>query len=167
MDILHHAKSWAKAEVFSSRFFILFSVAFFLYSFWCYFNGTTAMASAYVLPMILTGSFLLAAGIGIYIANKRRVTSFEKDYHADKYAFIQSELVRTKKSLVEYRTVVFIAIPILIAIASVLVYYIEHPTLRSSCISFIAMALVILLVDSQANARLENYHAQLTSEIKK
>ena len=52
MDILKAATDWAKAEVFSSMFFIFFAILMLLGSLGFYGIGKTAMAKAYVIPML-------------------------------------------------------------------------------------------------------------------
>lgn len=56
IDILKTATDWAKAEMFSSGFFVLFGLAFCLssYCFWQF--GKTDTAKAYVIPLLVAGS---------------------------------------------------------------------------------------------------------------
>jgi len=107
MDILKIAIDWARAEVFSSRFFLLFGLAFLAGSIGFWQLGKSEIAKAYVLPMLIAGILLLAVGIGIYYANKTRVTSFVMIYESDPKAFVDSEIKRTQKSINEYKTIVF------------------------------------------------------------
>lgn len=161
MDIIKTSTDWAKAEVYSSKFFIFFGVSFLLYSIGSWQIGTSTMSSAYIIPTAIAGSLILAVGIGIFIANKSRVTNFEIAYNKSNIEFIKSEIARTEKSLNEYKNIVFKIIPVIIVIAALLIYFIDQPILRASCITIIAMMVVILGVDSMANARLEAYHEQL------
>lgn len=164
MNILNAATNWAKAEVLSSKFFIVFGIAFLLFSLAFWQMGTTPLSSAYILPTAIAGVLVLAVGIGIFVANKTRVTSFVTAYNDNPSEFIRSEIVRTEKSLKEYKNIVFIIIPIIVIIAALLIYYMEHALWRASCITIVAMMMVIILVDSMANARLESYHSQLKQE---
>ena len=123
--------------------------------------GKTAVAKAYIYPMLVAGVLLLTVGVGIYYANKSRVSSFVIAYNNDASAFVKSEIVRTEKSIGEYRTIVFKIIPIIIIVAALLIVFIDKPIWRAISITTIAMMLVILLVDSNANARIQAYKKEL------
>ena len=163
MEILKAAVEWAKAEVFSSRFFILFGVMFVIatLSFWQ--MGKTEIAKAFVIPTLVAGILLMTIGFGIFFANKSRVTSFETAYHHDPSAFVKAEISRTAQSMREYRTIVFKVIPFIIVAAALLMVFVDKPNWRAISITTIAMMVVILGVDSNANARIETYHEQLKS----
>lgn len=163
MDILKAATDWAKAEVFSSQFFILFAIMFLLASIGFWQLGKTDVAKAFVYPTLVAGLLLLAVGVGIFYANKTRITSFTTAYNTDAAAFVQSEITRTQQSMREYQTIVFKVIPIIIMVAALLIIFIDKPIWRAISITTIAMMVVILLVDNNANARIEAYHQQLVS----
>ena len=113
MDILKLATEWAKAEVFSTRFFIFFAVAFLLASLGFWQLGKTEIARAYIIPTLVTGTILLIIGSGLLYTNIQRVSQFETAYNEDRTAFVASEFERIEKALNEYRTIVFKAIPII------------------------------------------------------
>jgi len=161
MDILKTAIEWAKSEVFSSQFFILFGVLFLLASIGFWQLGKTDVAKAFIFPNLIAGVLILTVGIGIFIANKSRISSFETAYNSDAAAFVQSEIERTEKSMGEYKTIVFKVIPLIIIAAALLIIFIDKPIWRATGITVIAMMAVILLVDNNANARIEAYHGQL------
>ncbi len=161
MEILKIATEWAKAEVFSSRFFILFASIFLLAAIGFWQLGKTEMARAFIVPTLVAGILLMSVGIGIFVANKARVTSFATAYNSNASAFVKSEIIRTEKSLGEYRTIVFKIIPIIIALAALLMIFVDKPIWRAISITTIAMMVVILFVDSNAKARIEVYKAQL------
>lgn len=163
MEILNSATEWAKDEVFSSRFFIAFGIAFVLATIGFWQLGKTEMAKAFVTPTLVAGILLLTIGLGIFFANKSRVTSFEVAYHEDATAFVKSEIIRTEKSMGEYRTIVFKIIPLIIIAAALMIIFVDQPNWRAISITTIAMMMVILMVDSNANARIEGYHQQLHS----
>ncbi len=161
MDIVKSATEWAKAEVFSSQFFIAFGILFILASIGFWQLGKTEMARAYIYPTLIAGILVLSIGIGIMYANKTRVNSFTTAYRNNPSEFVQSELKRTEKSMHEYQTIVFKIIPVIIAVCALLIIFIDKPIVRAICITTIAMMVVLLLVDSNANSRIENYHEQL------
>lgn len=163
MDILKAATDWARAEVFSSQFFIFFGILFLVGSIGFRQLGRTEVAKAFTVPMLVAGILILTVGIGILYANKTRITSFTEAYKSDAPAFVKSEITRTAKSMSEYRNIVFKIIPLIIVVAALLIIFIDKPIWRAISITTIAMMLVILLVDNNANARIVNYHKQLKS----
>ena len=161
MEILKSATDWAKAEVFSSTFFILFGIMFVAASIGFWQLGKTDMAKAYIIPTLVAGSLLLAIGLGIFFTNKSRVSGFTTAYNSDAPAFVESEIARVEQSSNEYRTIVFKIIPLIIVVFALLIIFINTPIWRAISITTIAMMVVILVIDSNANARLEVYKEQL------
>lgn len=162
MDILKLATDWAKAEVFSTRFFILFAILFLTASFGFWQLGKTDLAKAYIIPTLVAGLLLLTIGLGLFFTNKSRITQFETAYNKDASAFVASEIARAESTLKEY-TVVFKVVPLIIIVAALLIIFINTPTWRAIGITTIAMMIVILLVDGTAHARIDDYYKQLTT----
>lgn len=160
MDLLRIATEWAKAEVFSTRFFIFFAILFILASVGFWQLGKTDLAKAYIAPTLVAGLLLLTIGIGLFYTNKSRIAQFEKAYTANPEAFYQSEIQRAESTLKEY-TIVFKVIPMLIIVAALLILFVNSPTWRAIGITTIAMLVVILLVDGTAHSRIESYHKEL------
>ncbi|RBW47543.1 hypothetical protein DS885_02560 [Psychromonas sp. B3M02] len=164
MDILKASTDWAKAEVFSSLFFIMFGVSFLLATLGFYQLGKTEIAKAYIIPTLIAGSLVLIIGLGLFYANKTRINEFETAYKASPSAFLQSEITRAENTLNEYQTIVFKAIPVIIIACALGITFFNTPIWRTSMITIIAMMAVILLVDGTAHARIDNYHKQLVLE---
>ena len=161
MDILKLANEWAKAEIFSSKFFILFGLVFLAGSIGFWQLAKTETARAFIYPTLVAGILILAVGIGLFFTNKSRLNNFASAYEADPVAFVQSEINRAEKTVAEFKTVVFTAIPIIIAIASLLLIFVDRPIWRAISITTIAMMAVILLVDSNSSTRIDDYRKQL------
>ena len=161
MDILKTATDWAKAEVFSTPFFILFGVIFVLASIGFWQLGKTDMAKAYIIPTLVAGALLIIIGLGLFFTNKSRINQFEKSYKSNPSAFVASELVRAEATLKEYQTIVFKIIPLIIIICSLVIVFIDKPVWRASMVTTIAMLVVILLIDGTAHARIEAYNQEL------
>lgn len=161
MDILKTATDWAKAEIFSTSFFIAFGIVFIIACIGFWQLGKTDMARAYIIPTLVAGILLLIIGIGLVYTNVTRVSQFEADYNADASAFVQTEIERVDRTLQEYRTIVFKAIPIIIIVAALIIVFVEKPIWRASAITTIAMMAVILLIDGTAKSRIEAYNEQL------
>ena len=160
MELLKLATDWAKAEVFSTRFFIFFAIIFLVASVGFWQLGKTDLAKAYIIPTLVAGLLLMTIGIGLLFTNKSRITQFEKAFNADAPAFFQSEIERSESTLKEY-TVVFKVIPMLIIVAALIILFINTPTWRAISVTTIAMLIIILLVDGTAHARMDAYHKEL------
>lgn len=160
MELLKLATEWAKSEVFSTRFFILFGILFLIASVGFWQLGKTDLAKAYIIPTLVAGILLLIIGSGLNYTNIQRVKQFEKDFNTDTSSFYQSEIERSESTLKEY-SVVFKVIPILIIVSALIILFFNSPTWRAISITTIAMLIVILLVDGTAHSRIENYHKEL------
>lgn len=161
MDILKAATDWAKAELISTPFFILFGVVFMALSLGLWQLGKTEMAKAYIIPTLVAGALLTIIGLGLFFTNKSRINQFEIAYDADAPAFVASELERTEATLKEYTNVVFTAVPIIIIVCALIIIFVNTPLWRASMITTIAMLVVILLIDGLAHARINHYNQQL------
>ena len=161
MDILKAATDWAKAELISTPFFILFGVMFMSASVGFWQLGKTDMAKAYIIPALVAGALLTIIGLGLFFTNKSRIKQFETAYNADASAFVASELERAEATLKEYKNIVFTAIPLIIAACALVIFFMTSPAWRASMITTIAMLVVILLIDGTAHARIDAYNKQL------
>ena len=161
MEILKTATEWAKDEVFSTPFFILFGIIFMLTSIGFWQLGKTDMAKAYIIPSLVAGLLLLTIGIGLLYTNITRIKQFETAYNSDASAFVVSEIARAESTLKEYKNIVFTAIPLIIVACALGLLFFKTPVWRASLITSIAMLVVILLIDGTAHARIEAYHQHL------
>ena len=162
MEILNLATNWAKAEVFSTRFFIFFAIGFLIASAGFWQLGKTDLAKAYIIPTLVVGILLLIIGSGTNYTNIQRVKQFEKDFNTDETAFYQSEIERSESTIKQF-TFVFKLVPILIIVAALLILFINTPTWRAISVTTISMLIVILLIDGTAHARIDAYHKELVS----
>lgn len=161
MDILKTATDWAKDEIFSSTFFILFGILFVLGTIGFWQLGKTDFAKAFIFPTLVAGILLLIIGLGLVYSNKTRMAGFPTAYKSDTSAFVQSEITRAEETIASYQTIVFKAIPLIIVAAALLIVFIDKPIWQAIGITIIAMMVVLMFVDSNAKARMEAYHQQL------
>lgn len=161
MDIVKTATDWKRAEMLSSAFFILFGLSFLLASLGFWQLGRTDMARAYVVPMLMAGTLILIIGVGLFFPSQARLTSFPAAYAIDSAGFIAEEIARADRVLNEYRIAVFRVIPLIVAACALAILYFETPLWRASLITTIVMMAVILVIDTNANARLASYREQL------
>lgn len=161
MDILKTAIDWAKSEIFSSMFFTTSGLIFIgtTVGFWQL--GKTEIAKAYIYPTLVAGIFLISVGLGIFFLNNSRPNSFSTGFNQDSRGFVQSEISRTEKLISEYETAVFKVIPVIITIATLLTIFIDKPIWRAISITTIAMMGIIMIIDSNAHARVKEYNKQL------
>lgn len=160
MDILKLSQDWARAELFSAKMAWLFSVIVLItaigFSYW----GKTAMAKAFVIPLIVSAVLLVAIGAGLYFSNQPRIERFEKEYKSNAQEFIQKEIERTAKSENDFK-VVFKVLPLIIVVAVGCLLFFSSPNWRAISISVILLMAFLMLLDSNTSARNEAYHKQL------
>lgn len=164
MEILKAANVWAKDELISAIFFILFGVIFIAASIGFWQLGKTDVAKAFIYPGLVAGILLLGAGLGFYFNNKTRLSSFETEYKTDSSAFIKSEIARAEKTIGEYQNVAFKVFPCIIAVAALLIVFVDRPIWRAIFITIICFMVVLLILDGNANARMKVYHEKLVIE---
>jgi len=160
MDLLNLSTEWAKNEVFSTRFFILFAILFFIASIGFWLLGKTDLAKAYIIPTSVAATLLMIVGLGLFYTNKSRIRQFNEEYNTNSISFYESELKRTESTLKEYK-VVFRVIPILIIVAALLILFLNSTTIRAISITTIAMLIIVLLIDGTAHSRIESYNKSL------
>lgn len=161
MDIVKTATDWTRAEILSVAFFILFGLSFLLASLGFWQLGRIDMARAYVVPMLVAGTLILIIGLGLFFPSQARLRSFPAAYATDAAGFIAEEIARADRVLNEYRIAVFKVIPLVVAVCALAIPFFEAPIWRASLITTVAMMAVILVVGTNANARLEGYREQL------
>ena len=162
IDILKTALEWAKAEMFSSAFFALFGLIALAASYGFWQMGKTDMARAYIIPLLVVGILLLILGIGLIIPNQLRLSSFEQAYNSDISAFIAAEMARVEKTINGYHNAIFKGIPVIIIACVFLHLFFRGPVWQASLISIIAMMVIVLIIDTNANQRLIFYKQALT-----
>lgn len=145
----------------SAAFFILFGLSFLLASLGFWQLGRTDMARAYVVPMLVAGTLILIIGLGLFFPSQARLTSFPAAYATDAAGFIAEEIARADRVLNEYRIAVFKIIPLVVAVCALAIPYLGSPLWRACLVTTIAMMGIILVIDTNANARLDAYWEQL------
>lgn len=161
MELLNAAIHWAKAEITSSIFFILFGLVYLVAAIACWKFGNTPLFKALIIPMLIAGGLLLGAGVSFYLGNKSKLSSFEIDYITNPSAFIKSEITSTAQTIKTYENVALKVFPLIILTATFIVIFISIPLVRAICIAIIAFLSVLVLLDSQALKRIKTYHQQL------
>lgn len=163
MDIVKTASYWAQFEMLSATVFAAFGLAFLLVGVGFRLLGTTDLARGFVIPMLVAGRQLPVLGAGLFLLAQTRLAAIPTAFGRDPAAFVASALARTDKVLSDYRTAVFRVFPALIALCALLIPFLEGPIWRAGLITAIAMVTILILLDSNADARLRLYKAQLAS----
>ena len=161
MDISKTAVEWAKAEAFSSSIFILCGLLFILVSVGFWQLGKTDIAKAFVIPTAAAGVLLLILGVGLFLPSWSSISSFPIAHTSDAGGFIEAEIGRADRVLGQYRTAIFMLFPLVIAACAILLIVLNGPHWRASFITVIAALVVVMLIDINANARLEDYRGKL------
>jgi ABC-2 type transport system permease protein len=160
MDIIKLSTDWARAEVFSAKIVWLFSLIELLTAIGFWYWGRTTMAKAFIWPLLVMGLFLISVGVGLYAANRPRITQFENDYRREPKAFLEAEIQRTANSQ-RGLAMVFRILPAVVIVAAVVIMLTLAPLWRAIAVTLVLTAAFLMLVDSNTEARNDAYHAQL------
>lgn len=161
MDILKISMEWAKDEILSSKFFILFGLLFLFGALGFWQMGKTELAKAFINPLLVCGTLLLIIGVGLLYSNTTRIQSFQKDYQTSSEKFVLAEIARADKTMAEFELVVFKVIPLIIVVCCFGIIFLHQPFWRAICIITMAMMVVILLVDTHSYMRIKEYKEKL------
>jgi ABC-2 type transport system permease protein len=153
--------AWARAEVFSAKIVFLYSLFVFLAAIGFWLLGKTAMARAFVFPILASAIFMFVVSTGLYWANKPRTAKFKDDYSRNPDAFINKEIIRTAKSKKEL-AIVLKVLPLIIMVAAGLFLIISSNIYRAIALTITGLAFSLLLIDSNTDARNTAYHNFLT-----
>ncbi|MFD0980081.1 hypothetical protein [Tropicimonas aquimaris] len=162
MDIVKIASDWARFEMHSAAAFAVFGLAFLLAALGFRHWGGTDFARAFLIPMLVSGVLLLILGVGLFLPAQSRLAAVPSAYANDGAAFLAAELARADKVLNDYSIAVFRAFPAIIALCALAIPFLAGPLWRASLITALAFFTVLILVDSNANARLQTYKQQLS-----
>ena len=161
MEIINYSVQWARAEVFSAQMVFLLGLVTLLVSLGFYVFGETPIARAYILPMLLSGLFLVAAAGGLYYANKPRVEHFSEQYEQNAKQFVQSELERTAKSDHDLHLMVYRVLPAIVIACAVAVFFVTGAYGRAWLVSLMILGSVMMAIDSNTHRRTADYRQQL------
>src|SRR5258706_12521349 len=160
MEIIKLSTDWAKAEVFSAKMAGLLSLLVFLLALGFWQLGKTPMAKSLGWPLFVAGLLLVAVSAGLYFANKPRIAQFEAACKNDSKSFIQNEIVRTTKSKHDL-ALVFKILPAIIIAAVLLIMFSQAPLWRAIGVTTILLMTLLMLIDSNTDARNTAYHQEL------
>lgn len=163
MEATKLAMEWAKDEIYSSKYFIYFGLVFISGAVGFWQLGKTDTARAFIYPLLVCGILLVIIGAGLVYSNMSRIQLFQSIDKVQISEFIQSEIERSETTIVSYERVVFGVIPIIITIASILILFLNKPIWRATAIATMGMMAVILLIDSNASARMKIYKENLVA----
>lgn len=160
MDILNYSTAWAKAEVFSAKVIWLFSFLVLVTAISLLYWGKTIMSQAFVIPLVVAGVFLLTVGLGLYVANKPRITQFEIESLTDAGGLLYREIARTTKSEAQFK-IVFKVLPSIAALSAMILFFPVSPTWKATSIVLVFTCIFLLMVDRKTAARNTQYRNQL------
>lgn len=161
MDIVKTATDWARFEMLSTVAFMTFGLAFGLAGLGFRQLATTDLARAFTVPMLVAGGLLLILGVGLFFPAQARLAGVPAAFGGDAAGFIATEITRADKGLNDYRIAISRAFPVLIALCALAVPFLDGPNWRASLITAIAFFTVLILIDSNVDARLAGYRAGL------
>ena len=163
MDILKTSTDWARSELLSNGLFALFGVMFLVASLLFWSKGETDIATAFVFPMLVAGVLMLVLGGGLFYGTWKSLAGFSTTFADDDARFVALEVERVDRTIAQYGTAVFNVMPLMISVAALLIVFVHIPVWRAAFITAIIFLSLIMLIDSNANARLEGYKTKLVS----
>ena len=163
MDILKTSIDWAWEELLSNGLFALFGAMFLVASLLFWSRGETDMAKAFGFPMMIAGVLMLILSGGLFYGTWKSLTGFSTAFADDNARFIGLEVQRVERTMSQYDTAVFNVIPLMITAAALLIVFVHSPGWRAAFITAIIFLGLIMLIDSNAKARLESYKTNLVS----
>ncbi len=131
--------------------------------FWA--SGETDMARAFVISTLVAGVLMLILGGGLFYGTWKSSASFAPAFAEDAAGFVASEIERVDRIMVQHRTAVFKVIPLMIAASALLIFFMHELGWRAALITAIVFLGLIMLIGSNANARLEVYRTALVSAV--
>ena len=162
MEIIKLSKDWAKAEVFSARIVWILSVIEITAAIgFCYW-GKTAIAKAFIWPLLIAGLFLTLVGAGLYLTNHPRIPRFINENRPNPAAFVQKTIQRTAESG-EEMALLFKILPAIIILAVLVILLFPHFLWRAIAITAIITAAFLKVVDTNTEGRNNTYNTQLSS----
>lgn len=161
MEILNEATRWAKAEIVSATYFMMFGIVYLFAAIGFWQLGSSSLTKALIIPILVAGGLLLGAGVSFYRSNQNKLKSFETEFTTNPSAIIKSEMARTTSTMKTYENVALKVFPLVILVAALLAVFMSNPTFKAICIGIIAFLAVLVLLDSQALKRIKSYHYQL------
>ena len=166
MDVLSIALEWARAEAQTASYFVGFGLLFIVFSIGVWRLGETKMAKAYIFPMLIAGILLIVLGSLLFDLYDSNIESLKTKYNENPSEFIETEIQRTKASIAQYKRDLFDVFPFVMGFSALMMIFIKRKIWRAIFITLIAMSTVIMLVDSQAIALLEEYNRNLNELMK-
>jgi ABC-2 type transport system permease protein len=162
MEIIKLGKDWAKAEVFSAGIIWIFSVIEITAAIgFCYW-GKTAIAKAFIWPLLIAGLFLTLVGAALYFRNHPRIPRFKNENRPDPAALVQKTIQQTAESRKEM-ALLFKILPAIILLAALIILLFPHFLWRAIAITAIITAAFLMVVDSNTEGRNNTYNTQLSS----
>lgn len=161
MDILKSAGDWAKVEMMSNGVFIVAGALFLASSLMFWQMGRTDTARGFVIPFLVAGGLLLILGGGLMFGTWQGLSGASAAVAQDRAAFAASEMARVEATMAQYSIAVFKVMPGLIAVAALVFLGVQGAVWRASMVTVMAVLCVIMIVDSNAYARLATYRLQL------
>ena len=115
-----------------------------------------------MIPLCVAGGLLVILGVGLVISNQWRLSGFPAAFAADPVTFLGAEIARAEKTIQGYNRAIFMVLPAIALISAVMLLFVRSPLWQASMIAMIAMMAVILIIDTNASARLTDYKQALS-----
>ncbi len=164
MDFIQHTINWCSGEIFEGKLLALWGLAILIVTFFFWKTGTTPFAKAIVIPLLVVGLLTVASGASLVINNNKRIVTFQKEYQADKTAFIKSEKKRTDYFIKWYPWTMIIMGVIMLG-GVVLMNVKGTPLPRAIALAMMLFSFSILFLDHFSEERADVYHREIVKAL--
>lgn len=164
MELIEHTINWSKGEILESTITgiggLLLLVSGII--FWKF--GDTANAKALVLPLVIVGLLIIAAGSFGVASNKAKINRFQQEYQKNPFSFVQSEKERVEgfDNIFKYS---YPGAIILVIAGAILFFLFQSPNIKAISLTLMLLGLIAYFIDFFAAERAEIYYHEILKAV--
>ncbi len=163
MSFIDYTVNWCRGEIFEG--WAIVTAGFVLLAATLGFRklGTTELAKAIVIPILVVTLLTLALGGYLVVQNKIRIPAFQEEYRQDPAAFQEKELKRVD-GFVSFYKYTFSAAAVIMIAAVGLFFLGRTPLLKSIALAMMVFSFLLFIVDHFSRERALEYRENITRE---
>ncbi|BDG07595.1 hypothetical protein [Anaeromyxobacter paludicola] len=160
MDFVRHSVQWARGEILEMTLIAAAGLTVAVIGVAFGRLGSTPLAKAMLVPLVVLGLFFVAIGVSGYATNRTRIPAYEQAYREDPAAFVRAEQKRVEGFQYMYRITNVLA-PICFAVAAGLFWLTLDARARAAGIALVVFGLFGFIVDGFSKERAGIYHSAI------
>lgn len=164
MEIIDHAITWCKGEIFEGRIILFAGIIVIILAFLFFKLGTTPNAKAMLYPLLVVGILFVAVGISMPYSNSKRIVEFQKAYTENPEGFVQSEKERVEGFRYMYTVTLIIAL-VSFAFALLVFWFSNSSMLKAVAIAMALFGISGLVIDHFSEERASIYYQKIEKAI--